>query len=466
MAAGGATESGSKGRAPMSRRTSIAVFLLLSFVAAHAGWDYFESRRFFERIDDLRQRGEPVSRNALGRWERPTVDEESRSARYYNAAGELAFRDWVRNGPLRDPAKANAEQDARADLDSVARTGSLAPDAATRLTALRADYSEALEMVDRAAPLGFSKFPPHAFEDYPRTYSLEDLALACSARTVLLAFESDGERAARSLWSCLRLRRALVRSLPPIRSLISEARLVLERTRPSGEWLARIQDAFAENERPDTIERDIRARTALLIESALTELYGVRSDPLVPAAHALWTWRPSLPSRPWIVRKMNASLRRQQEVLAIASRPWPAKLRDLEGLAATSPIPSATDRGMPGLLWYARYLMTTISAPSVATTLTHVRCAQLALAVERFRQEQRQLPGNLSDLVPTYLAAVPLDPFSGGAIIYRTDGDRVLLYGLGRDGKDDGGAVEPITGLAALETKDVGLAIRLRGGSR
>src|SRR5687767_12505464 len=79
----------------MRRRVAITTFLLVLGVAAHAVWDYVESRRLFKAIDELRRRGEPVSRDALGRWQRPTADEEIRSARYYNAAAELAFRDWL-----------------------------------------------------------------------------------------------------------------------------------------------------------------------------------------------------------------------------------------------------------------------------------------------------------------------------------------------------------------------------------
>ena len=60
-------------------------------------------------------------------------------------------------------------------------------------------------MMDRAAVLVFSRFIPPTSEDYPRTYSLEELTQASAARTIVLASRGSGDDAARSLWSTLKL---------------------------------------------------------------------------------------------------------------------------------------------------------------------------------------------------------------------------------------------------------------------
>lgn len=49
-----------------------------------------------------------------------------------------------------------------------------------------------------------------------------------------------------------------------------------------------------------------------------------------------------------------------------------------------------------------------------AALLTRIRCAQTAIAIERFRLDQnRALPETLDRLVPTYLAVLPRDPAEG-----------------------------------------------------
>ena len=68
--------------------------------------------------------------------------------------------------------------------------------------------------------------------------------------------------------------------------------------------------------------------------------------------------------------------------------------------------------------------------------------------------------------MPAYLAAVPADPFSGNDLLFRADKTGFRVYGLGANAADDGGDVEPLTGLGALQTKDIGLAIRIREESK
>jgi hypothetical protein len=62
-----------------------------------------------------------------------------------------------------------------------------------------------------------------------------------------------------------------------------------------------------------------------------------------------------------------------------------------------------------------------------------------AVAAERFRREHGRWPEALAELVPTYLAAVPRDPYSDDSLLYRRFADGVAIYSVGKDGKDDGG---------------------------
>jgi hypothetical protein len=86
-----------------------------------------------------------------------------------------------------------------------------------------------------------------------------------------------------------------------------------------------------------------------------------------------------------------------------------------------------------------------------------LRCAGVALAVERYRRAKGRWPVSLGDLKPDLLVAVPLDPFDGALLRYRQLKDGAVIYSVGPDGKDDGGALEKF-----LTLKTVGADIGFR----
>jgi len=63
-----------------------------------------------------------------------------------------------------------------------------------------------------------------------------------------------------------------------------------------------------------------------------------------------------------------------------------------------------------------------------------LRLASIALALEARRRETGMLPGSLAEL-----GALPRDPGSGESFHYAPNGRRFRLYGVGSDGRDDGG---------------------------
>ena len=76
---------------------------------------------------------------------------------------------------------------------------------------------------------------------------------------------------------------------------------------------------------------------------------------------------------------------------------------------------------------------------SHAQGLADLRCAQVAIAVERYRLVYGEAPERLDDLVPSFIEAVPTDPFDGAPLRYQTEGDGYLLYSVWRNQRDDGG---------------------------
>jgi hypothetical protein len=74
---------------------------------------------------------------------------------------------------------------------------------------------------------------------------------------------------------------------------------------------------------------------------------------------------------------------------------------------------------------------------------TQLRCMMVMLAAERYRRDHGEWPKGIADLVPEYLADVPGDPFladsSRGPIRFMRRADGLTVYSVSVDGRDDGG---------------------------
>jgi hypothetical protein len=70
-----------------------------------------------------------------------------------------------------------------------------------------------------------------------------------------------------------------------------------------------------------------------------------------------------------------------------------------------------------------------------------LRCTAVALAAERYRQARGRWPTRLSELVPEYLAVIPLDPFNGQVLKLAKRDQGIVIYSVGQDGIDNGGVI-------------------------
>ena len=71
--------------------------------------------------------------------------------------------------------------------------------------------------------------------------------------------------------------------------------------------------------------------------------------------------------------------------------------------------------------------------------LSRQQLTQLCGVLAIYRAENGVYPIKLAELVPKYLSEFPLDPASGQSFVYRQTEQSYELYGVGRNGKDDGG---------------------------
>ena len=73
----------------------------------------------------------------------------------------------------------------------------------------------------------------------------------------------------------------------------------------------------------------------------------------------------------------------------------------------------------------------------------NLRAAAVGVACERYRLANQRWPASLDVLVDARLiAAVPLDPVDGKALRYRQDKEKIVVYSIGNNEKDDGGHID------------------------
>ena len=72
--------------------------------------------------------------------------------------------------------------------------------------------------------------------------------------------------------------------------------------------------------------------------------------------------------------------------------------------------------------------------------LARLRAMRAAMAVERFRLAHGKLPEKLDELVPDFLPEVPSDPFDDKPLRYVRREKGYVIYSVGENEKDEGGA--------------------------
>jgi len=93
----------------------------------------------------------------------------------------------------------------------------------------------------------------------------------------------------------------------------------------------------------------------------------------------------------------------------------------------------------------ARVLLPSLSRAYLLhfVVLANRRMAATSLAIRLYEVDHGRRPEELNDLVPEYLASIPLDPFAsdGRTIAYKPEADPPILYSVGKNGVDEGGTV-------------------------
>jgi len=124
------------------------------------------------------------------------------------------------------------------------------------------------------------------------------------------------------------------------------------------------------------------------------------------------------------------------QMLAARKEPLPGRLKADETITSRAEEAKSKQYALVGMLLPALGRVTSREAAALA----RLRLAQTAIALERFRAANTgRFPEALTELAPTFFAAVHNDPFDGQPLRYRKAGEGYLLYSVGPDLKDDNG---------------------------
>jgi len=75
-----------------------------------------------------------------------------------------------------------------------------------------------------------------------------------------------------------------------------------------------------------------------------------------------------------------------------------------------------------------------------AIMVANVRLAQAGFAIQRYRLTKGRRPDELAEVVPRYLASIPVDPFTDKPLMYEKLPTGFRVYSVGQDGKEDDGS--------------------------
>jgi hypothetical protein len=388
--------------------------LVVVLFLVHSSWLYVETRRLESARAAIRAEGAPVTFDELNRRSpgprpagAPAAAEDA--CRYYRAAVALVRPFPGRSNPFERFTGASSSP-APAELAWVRKAVD--------------DNQETFRMIDEGARHGTCR--PRVDRPFDGL-GVGALLRLTSLRATLLAFDGDGELAAEALTNEVRLTQALWDQIGTVWSgygldvFNRDARIILERSRPSGDALDRLRSALVDLGDPHT--------GVLRATETVRVWVGDQEEPRCGLL--------GMVGEPMRIHREVADLATASAIVEVARKPWPVSAATLGGLAPR--------RMWPGFLL------------NLLRRTTQTRCTEVALVLARYRLDHGGLPATLADL-PAGLAGQ--DPLTGKSLLYRAEGSRVTVYGVGANHKDDGGA---LTGrLGDYDGPDWGVSVTLR----
>jgi hypothetical protein len=299
-----------------------------------------------------------------------------------------------------------------------------------------------------------------------------EFAMALTARAALRVGEGRNDDAWQDLLVCHRLARLVARGTTIIEKLIGiaidtmagEADLVLlDRTKLDAKQIrACLQDLRNLPALPPVADSvDLCERFSFLQTVTLVDRYGLQFleglsgggqkevSPVLKPWEGKIDWDPALRNGNRVFDRLTAALRlkerpaREKQLQQVILELKELKAGTVEALTKALQDPKATPelRGkVLGDVLLSLMVPATHKVQDAGDRSEQLgRNLQIAFALAAYQRDHGKYSQKLAELAPKYLAAVPVDLFTGKPLVYRQEADGYLLYSFGLNGQDDQG---------------------------
>jgi len=462
-----------------SHRFKTVVFILVGVFGLYFVYRYSLSSAIRGRLDSIRRAALPATCAELDKWYAQPPPGENASDVYREA---FAHYEWWTNKPARftprsdatgtskpsSPPKSTRDQlpiVGQAKLPS--RTEPLPAETKQLVAEYLSDNAEALRLLHQASAMKLCRYPidltKGATTLLPHLNPLRQASRLLSLEAMEQTEEQRPQQAVESVVASLNVSRSLNHEPTLISYLVHVAcqgicleslQRVLNRMPLTGTQLSELAAAFEESENQQALTR------AFVGERCMGEgvFDGLRTGK-IPMTEMI----SFLGDAPWW--RVLFPLYRTTGLLELDERCYLDIME--ENVKATQLPPPKDMAAASTVLDKVNHLsLCHVLSPMLLPALDRamikagqcdamIRDTETAIAVERYRLANGTLPKQLSNLIPTFLPAVPADPFDGKPLRYKTVEKGYIVYSVGEDREDNGGVEKNAKGVSYVPGTDI-----------
>ena len=439
---------------PLWRRVLMALIIIcFVFAAGSMAASYLLRWQLGREISKAAGIGEPMSFSEMAKGSGEVAADKDAAGLYMEAI-LATFPDDQGN-------LLNVNSHYLAKLDSVP-AGEITKETHREISQQMIKFQSILARFDKAAGMPLSGFDmdlEYGMEAcQKRMKHIRAASLLLSLRVLELTSRDQDEAAAYSAMSMLRMMRVF-ESYPTMIITSTKAglvglacddvRILLRHGDLSEETLQKLQAVLNETIMAHDLERSFLAEriyqmaiTSDLLPKKLVAKY--LQDDFLDMPEKISVPESSL-GKLKIQMKSVLFFRQIAEFISAAGDPWPVPLDTFEKLSEKpSPLVKA------GSAFTGVFADVSAVLGSTVTTV----------AVERYRKANGKAPDSLDELVPDYLGAASVDPYTGKQLLYVHDDKGYTVYSIGANRTDDGGKIRSLE--KGTKPLDRGVNIRFR----
>jgi hypothetical protein len=460
-------------------RLKTVMLILVGLIALYVVYDLSLSRSIQGRIDSIHRAGFPATWVELDKWYAQPPAGENAADVYREAFAK--FETWT-NKPAQlstpsdadDKSKFSSRPRSKRDLLPVVGLAKLPPRTEPlpgEMQQLVAEYlsddAEALRLLHQAAAMKSCRYPTDLSQGFATLLRhlnpVRQAARLLSLEAIRDTEQQKPQEAVESVVVSLGVARSLNQEPVLISQLVRIAcqgisldslERILNRMPLTEEQLAKLAAALEGSEDPQAMTRAFvgeRCCGAGFFEGARSGKFSLQEI--------------GSPDSQWLSIRPLSALYRASGLLELDEEKYldfmeqyvkATQLPPPENMAAASAVVDETNQ-VPRWCVVSRMLLPALDKALVKAVRcdAKIRDAQTAIAVERYRLANGKLPDRLGELSPTFLPAVPADPFDGKPLRYKPLAKGYVVYSVGEDREDNGGTEKNAKGLSYVPGTDI-----------